>query len=120
MKLTIQDLYDLSHSLAGDYLRQFTYPWEARAGIKDLILQIGATLPADEYDHPEEDIWIAKDAKRYPNNYIGGPCIIGHETEVRPGAFIRGSALVPYTTLSQRFLVPLSVIDTSFPMHSAG
>ena len=94
MKLTIQDLYDLSHSLAGDYLRQFTYPWEALAGIKDLILQIGATLPADEYDHPEEDIWIAKDAKRYPNNYIGGPCIIGHETEVRPGAFIRGSALV--------------------------
>ena len=30
----------------------------------------------------------------YPNNYIGAPCIIGHRTEVRPGAFIRGSALV--------------------------
>ncbi len=94
MKCTINDLYDLSHSLAGDYLKGFTYPWEALEGIKELILKIGATLPADEYDHPEEDVWIAKDAKRYPNNYIGGPCIIGHGTEVRPGAFIRGSALV--------------------------
>ena len=38
--LTINELYDLSHSLAGDYLKQFTYPWEALAGISDLILEI--------------------------------------------------------------------------------
>ena len=94
MKCTINDLYDLSHTKAADYLKQFTYPWEALDGIKALILEIGATLSADEYDHPEEDVWIAKDAKRYPNNYIAGPCIIGHGTEVRPGAFVRGSALV--------------------------
>lgn len=94
MKLTINDLYDLSHTKAADYLKQFTYPWEALEGIKNLILEIGPTLSPDEYDHPEEDVWIAKDAKRYPNNYIAGPCIIGHGTEVRPGAFVRGSALV--------------------------
>ena len=94
MKLTINDLYDLSHTRAADYLKQFTYPWEALEGIKDLILKIGETLSPDEFDHPEEDVWIAKDAKRYPNNYIAGPCIIGHGTEVRPGAFVRGSALV--------------------------
>ncbi len=94
MNLKIVDLYDLSHTKAADYLKQFTYPWEALEGIKNLILEIGATLSLDEYDHPEEDVWIAKDAKRYPNNYIAGPCIIGHGTEVRPGAFVRGSALV--------------------------
>ncbi|MBO4373822.1 MAG: UDP-N-acetylglucosamine pyrophosphorylase [Lachnospiraceae bacterium] len=94
MKLTINDLYDLSHSMAGDYLKGFTYPWEALAGIGDLITKLGASLSPDEYDHPEENVWIAKDAKRYPNNYIAGPCIIGHETEIRPGAFIRGNALV--------------------------
>ncbi len=94
MKLAISDLYDLTHTKAADYLKQFTYPWEALEGIKDLILEIGKGLDPEEYDHPEEDVWIAKDAKRYPNNYIGGPCIIGHKTEVRPGAFIRGSALV--------------------------
>ena len=94
MKLTINDLYDLSHTKAGEYLKRFTYPWEALEGIKELILEIGKTLSPEEYDHPEEDVWIAKDAKRYPNNYIAGPCIIGHGTEVRPGAFVRGSALV--------------------------
>ena len=94
MGVKIQELYDLSHTMAGDYLAQFTYPWEALAGIKEMILAIGATLSEDEYDHPAEDVWIARDAARFPNNYIAGPCIIGHETEVRPGAFIRGAALV--------------------------
>ena len=45
--LTVKDLYDLSHSLAGDYLAQFTYPWEALAGISDLILEIGKQLPQE-------------------------------------------------------------------------
>ena len=39
MNLTIKALLDLSHTLAGDYLSQFQYPWEALDGIKDLILQ---------------------------------------------------------------------------------
>ena len=90
----ITDLYDLSHTQASEYLAGFTYPWEALAGIKDLILEIGATLDPELYEKRGEDIWVSKSAKIYPNNYIAGPCIIGHNTEVRPGAFIRGSALV--------------------------
>ena len=35
----ITDLYDLSHTLAADYLSKFTYPWEALGGIKDIILE---------------------------------------------------------------------------------
>ena len=94
MKLTIHDLYDLSHTAAADYLRQFTYPWEALAGIGDLIVALGEKLPAEEYEHTEDNIWIARDAKVYPTAWISGPCIIGHKTEVRPGAFVRGNALV--------------------------
>ena len=88
--LTINELYDLSHSLAGDYLKQFTYPWEALAGISDLILEIGKQLPEDEYVHPTdwdgnvlEDVWVAKDATVFKTAYLHGPCIIGHRTEVR-------------------------------------
>ena len=94
MMYKITDLYDLTHTLASDYLQGFTYPWEALAGIGDMILSVGEKLPEEEYQHPVEDIWIAKDAVIYPNNYIKGPCIIGHRTEVRPGAFVRGNALV--------------------------
>ncbi len=90
----ITDLYDLSHTQAREYLSGYTYPWEALAGIKDVILEIGATLDPELYEKRGEDVWISKSAKIYPNNYIAGPCIIGHNTEVRPGAFIRASALV--------------------------
>lgn len=92
--LTITDLFDLNHSAAGEYLSQFTCPWEALGGISELILKLGETLSLEEYDHPAEDVWIAKDATVFPSAYIAGPCIIGHGTEVRHCAFIRGSALV--------------------------
>lgn len=94
MDVTIKGLYDLTHTRAADYLSKFTYPWEALSGISDLILEIGKTLPADEFDHPAEDVWIAKDATVFDSAYIAGPCIIGHNTQVRQCAFIRGSALI--------------------------
>ena len=92
--LKTRDLFDLTHTLAADLLERTEYPWEALGRIKQFIIEIGQTLPADEYEEVSEQVWIARDAKIYPNNYIAGPCIIGHETEVRPGAFVRGSALV--------------------------
>jgi len=82
--------------LAAGYLGQFEYPWEALAGLSDFILELGKTLPADEYDEIQENVWIAKDAVIYnrASNYFKGPCIIGHRTEIRPGCFVRGSVLV--------------------------
>ena len=35
-EMKITELYDLTHTLASDYLKQFTYPWEALAGLSDL------------------------------------------------------------------------------------
>ncbi len=89
-----RELFDLTHTAAAPLLEKTEYPWEALAGIGEFILALGKSLPVEEYDHLAEDVWIAKDAKIYPNNYIAGPCVIGHGTEVRPGAFIRGNALV--------------------------
>ena len=91
---TITDLYDLDHTLAADYLRGFTYPWEALKGIEELILKIGPTLDPEVYEQKGENIWIAKSAKVWPTVSITGPCIIGERTEVRQCAFIRGKALV--------------------------
>lgn len=91
--LTIKDMYDLNHTIAKDYLEGFTYPWEALKGIKDLILSIGPTL-GEDYEEVSENVWIHKTAKVFTSAYIGSPCIIGPETEVRHCAFIRGSAIV--------------------------
>ena len=94
MKLTIPDLLDLSHTLAGEYLAQFTYPWEALAGISDWVRQLGSHLDPAEYEQRAAEVWVHKTAQVAPSAYLGAVCIIGPETEVRHGAFVRGSALV--------------------------
>ena len=92
--LTTQELFAPGHTRAWAHLSGYEYPWEILAEIKDIIREVGATLPPDEYDHPAEDIWIARSARIAPTAYIGAPAIIGADTEVRHGAFIRGAALV--------------------------
>lgn len=94
MTLDISSLLDLSHTLAGEYLSGFHFPWEALDGIKDLILSLGPTLSPEEYEQPAPNVWVHRTAKIAPTACLGAPCIIGPETEVRHCAFIRGSALV--------------------------
>jgi len=89
---TINDLFDLNHTLAKEYLQQFTYPWQALAGIKQLILDLGKTL--EDYEEVQEHVWVHPSAKIAPTAFLGAPFIIGPNTEVRHCAFIRGSALV--------------------------
>ena len=90
----IKELLDLTKTIAAPLFEGKKYPWEVLDGIKEFILALGETLPADEFDHPEEGVWIAKDAKVFASAYLGSPCIIDHGAEVRQCAFIRGSALV--------------------------
>ena len=94
MMLSINELFDLSHSEAGEYLSGFEYPWDALEGIKNLILEIGKKLNKDEYNEISPQIWIHKTATVSPTAFIGSPCIIGAQTEIRHCAFIRESALV--------------------------
>ena len=92
--LTIHDLYDLNHTRAADYLKEFTYPWEALAGIKQMIIALGEKLDGAEYTQIAPQVWVHRTAVIAPTAYLGAPCIIGAQTEVRHGAFIRGAALV--------------------------
>lgn len=91
--LEIKDLFDLTHTIAGDYLAGFTYPWEALAGIKELILELGPKL-GDEYEEVQPEVWVHKTANVFPSAYLGSPCIVGANTEVRHCAFVRGSAII--------------------------
>lgn len=93
MNLNTTGLFDLGHTLAGDYLARFTYPWQALDGIKELIIALGSTL-GDEYEEMGSQIWVHQTAQIAHSALIGAPCIIGPNTEVRHCAFIRGSALV--------------------------
>ena len=91
--LKVNQLYDLTHSIAGEYLSGFTYPWEALGGIKALILSLGPQLGAG-YREVSPTVWVHETATVAPTAFLGAPCIIGPGTEVRHCAFVRGSALV--------------------------
>ena len=91
--LNTLQLYDLNHTLAGDYLAGFEYPWQALSGIKNLILSLGPAL-GEDYAEVTPTVWVHKTASIAPTAYLGAPCIIGANTEVRHCAYIRGAALV--------------------------
>ncbi len=93
MNLNTTGLFDLSHTLAGDYLARYGYPWQALDGIKELILHLGPALGAG-YEERQPQVWVHETAKIAPTAFLGAPCIIGPDTEVRHCAFVRGSALV--------------------------
>ena len=90
----IKNMYDLSQTIAGEYLAQFTYPWEALKGIADYIRKLGPTLDPERFEKRGEDIWVAKSAKVAPTACLNGPLIVDEEAEVRHCAFIRGSAII--------------------------
>ncbi len=92
--LKTNELFDLSHTIASEYLSEFEYPWQAVTSIKDMIVSIGQCLDKTEFKEISEQVWVHKSVKIAPGAYLGAPCIICAETEIRHCAFIRGSALV--------------------------
>ena len=92
--VTIKELFDLNETIAAKIFDGCVYPWEVLSKIKEFIIELGNTLPEDEYEKKGENIWIAKSANVFPTAYINGPCIIGKDAEVRHCAFIRGKAIV--------------------------
>lgn len=88
------ELYDFSHSIAAEFLKNTVYPFEILGNISQIILEIGKTLDPEIFKQHDDNIWIAYDAKIAPTASINGPCIIGRNTEVRHCAFIRGNALI--------------------------
>ena len=88
------ELFDLDRTAARPLLEQAAYPWEVLPRIGAFLLALGETLDPHEYERREENVWVHKTARIFPNSFLAGPCVIGPETEVRPGAFLRGNALV--------------------------
>ena len=89
-----KNLFNFDETIAADIFTDIDFPWEVLPKIKDFITGLGESLSPDDYDKKGDNVWIAKSAAIAPTATINGPCIIGKDTEVRPGAFIRGNAIV--------------------------
>ena len=67
MNLNTTGLFDLSRTLAGDYLARFAYPWQALDGIKDLILALGPAL-GDGYEERAPQVWVHERCATAPSS----------------------------------------------------
>lgn len=92
--MKIEELFDLNQTIAKDLFEGHTYPWEVLPLIGDFIIELGKTLPEDEYDLIGENIWAAKSANIAKSASITGSVIIGKNAEIRQCAFIRGKAII--------------------------
>lgn len=92
--ITIENLYDLTETIAAELFTEAEYPWEVLPRIHDFILELGKRLPEEIYEKRGEDIWVAKNAKVAPTACLNGPLIIDEEAEIRHCAFVRGNAIV--------------------------
>jgi len=90
----IKSMYTLSESMAGEFLGRFKYPWEAVPNIKECISMLIPKLDKDIFEEREEGVWVAKSVKIASTATIIAPTIIDEEAEIRPGAFIRGNAII--------------------------
>ena len=86
-------LFDLSHSMAGEYLSGFRYPWEALEGLSAWIAEKQKTL-SSEYRELSAGVFAHESARIAPTALLMPPCIIGARAEIRHCAFIRGSAVI--------------------------
>ena len=90
----IKNLYNLNETIAKELLEKYEYPWEVLPHISEFIIELGKTLPKDEYEEISENVWVHKTAKVFESVYINGPAIICENAELRNCAFIRRDAIV--------------------------
>ncbi|MGM9608587.1 MAG: UDP-N-acetylglucosamine pyrophosphorylase [Eubacteriales bacterium] len=93
MELKSEYLLDLSHTMVGELLAG-EYPWEILGDLADLIRAIGRQLSRDDYTELSPDLWVAKNVRIAPGASLAAPLIICAGTEIRHGAYLRGSALI--------------------------
>ena len=91
--MKIEDIFLSNNSIAADFIKSFSYPFEVLPEIKSYIIKLGNTLSADfiKYD---DNIWIHKSAVVSKSAEIKGPCIIDERSEIRHNAFIRGNVII--------------------------
>ena len=86
------DLYECNVPYLKDLFAESEYPWDMLGKIKDLCKELLET-GIDGFTEIETGILVGRDVKIAPTARIIPPAIIGHGTEIRPGAYLRGNVI---------------------------
>lgn len=86
------ELFECETPYLKELFENAEYPWEMLPKIKEYAKRL-IENGLEGFEEISEGVFVGKEVKIYPTATIEGPAIIGHGTEVRPGAFIRGSVI---------------------------
>lgn len=92
--IKLLELFDLSHTVASEFISSFEYPFQALPHIKQYVNDLIQTLDEDEYYSPKDGVWISKSATVAPTAFIEAPTVICAGAEIRHCAYIRGAVIV--------------------------
>lgn len=87
-----KELFENIPSYLEDLFNKHKYPWEILPDIKEYIYSL-IENGIEGFEKIAEGVYVGKNVKIYPTATIEAPAIIGEGTEIRPGAFIRGSVI---------------------------
>ena len=86
------DLYDCRVPYLQELFQNYEYPWEMLPKIKEHIpMLIQKGLP--DFTELKPGVWVGQNVKIADYVTIEAPAIIGHGTEIRPGAYLRGNVI---------------------------
>ncbi len=86
------NLFEYKNKYISPLLENSEYPWEILPKIKDYVLRL-IDKGIDGYTQISPGVLVGENVKIYPTATIEAPAIIGKDSEIRPGAFIRGSVI---------------------------
>ena len=93
LNIKTKELFEVVPDYLKPYFDSAEYPWEILPKIKEIVAKLQQS-GLDGYTEIEPGILVGRNVKIAKTATIVPPAIIGHETEIRPGAFIRGQVIV--------------------------
>lgn len=91
-KVKTAELFECKTPYLTELFEGSEYPWEILPKIKEHISTL-IESGLDGFTEISEGVWVGRDVTIYATATILPPAIIGHGTEIRPGAFLRGNVI---------------------------
>lgn len=88
-----QDLFECENELLKSFFDSYEYPWEILARIKSFIKEF-IDNGAKGFKEISKGVFVGENVKIHNSAVIDAPTIICDETEIRPGAYIRGNVII--------------------------
>ena len=93
LNIKTKELFSTDNPLLKDVFEKSTYPWEILPQIK-VIVKNALETGLEGFHLLEEGILVGDNVKIAKTATIEAPAIIGSNTELRPGAYLRGNVIV--------------------------